>query len=251
LYWQANKEGNWVEQDSWPKPDWERECEGWKPHHAVWHDPIRRWLMAKVPRTSGSCIEIGCYPGRYLSVLGNLGYELHGIDIVPQVSIVSDWLKSQGYRVGQVVQADLLEFVPERTYDVVCSFGLIEHFADFGEIIKRQAGLVSYNGYLVLATPNFNGLVQGMLHRWLDSDAYAMHNLEAMRPDIWAVILQGLGFNVLSSGWFGYVYFWRPDKLSTKAVLYPIWAALLMGCLFLPKSAYAPFCGLIARREAT
>jgi hypothetical protein len=55
-----------------------------EPQIAGRSDIIRAWIEAYVPNVAGAnktCIEIGCYPGRYLSVFGELGYELFGIDL--------------------------------------------------------------------------------------------------------------------------------------------------------------------------
>ena len=36
---------------------------------------VRDWLERHVPRGTGSAVELGCVPGNYLAVLGELGYE--------------------------------------------------------------------------------------------------------------------------------------------------------------------------------
>jgi hypothetical protein len=62
-------------------------------------DPIRQMLGTILPHESLSCLELGCYPGRYLSVLGGLGYELHGVDLTPMVDTkLPIWLSAQGPR---------------------------------------------------------------------------------------------------------------------------------------------------------
>jgi hypothetical protein len=64
---------------------------------ATANDPIRRMLGAILPHASLSCLELGCYPGRYLSVLGALGYELHGVDLTPMVDTkLQFWLSALG-----------------------------------------------------------------------------------------------------------------------------------------------------------
>jgi SAM-dependent methyltransferase len=104
-------------------------------------DLIRRWLQKHVPSGQGSCLELGCFPGRYLAVLGELGYEVNGIDLTPRVEQdLKPWLQRQGYRVGEFIRDDVFTHAFRRRYDIVCSFGLIEHFEDWPGLLRRHAG---------------------------------------------------------------------------------------------------------------
>ena len=51
------------------------------------------------PVQQGSAMEVGCYPGGYLSVLGDLGYELNGIDLTPKTKQLRKHLSEAGYEV--------------------------------------------------------------------------------------------------------------------------------------------------------
>jgi SAM-dependent methyltransferase len=57
--------------------------------------------------------------------------------------------------VGEIVQADFLTWKPGRQYDVVASFGFIEHFEDPADIVARHFALTKPGGYVVLEMPNF------------------------------------------------------------------------------------------------
>ena len=63
---------------------WHEEYAGYRFHIARRKDFIRRWIEEYIPPARGpeqTCLEIGCYPGRFISVFGELGYELSGIDL--------------------------------------------------------------------------------------------------------------------------------------------------------------------------
>jgi 2-polyprenyl-3-methyl-5-hydroxy-6-metoxy-1,4-benzoquinol methylase len=216
-------------------------------------DPIRRWLEQHIPRGRGTCLEFGCFPGRYLAVLGELGYEVSGIDLTPRLERdLPDWMRAQGYRTGDFIQADVFTHPFEKSYDVVCSFGLIEHFAQWPELVERHAKLVRPGGWLALSTPNFRGALQQRLHRWLDSVNLAEHNLEAMQPRLWAQLVRRLGLEVVMCGYIGPFDFWVGSQQRTalqQTSLKVILRLKRIGRL-LPDDvgAYAPYCGLIARK---
>jgi len=216
-------------------------------------DPVRRWLQQFVPRGSGACLELGCFPGRYLAVLGELGYELHGIDLTPRAETeLATWLGSCGFRVGEIKRADIWCHDPQRTYELVCSFGLIEHFVEWPQLLARHSRLVQNKGYLVVSTPNFRGLIQRMLHVTLDLENYRRHNIAAMLPRNWGRLVRESGFRIIDCGWFGGFDFWadrQPRNIFQKATLKIILRSLpwLKG---LPAKvpAYAPYCGLVAQK---
>ena len=152
-------------------------------------DLIRRWLQKNIPPGQGSCLELGCFPGRYLAVFGELGYEVNGIDLTPRVELdLKPWLQQRGYQVGELIRDDVFTHPFGRRYDIVCSFGLIEHFEDWPGLLRRHAELVAEGGTLIVSTPNFRTGIQGLLHRWCDQENLGRHNLAAMFPDKWAQV---------------------------------------------------------------
>jgi SAM-dependent methyltransferase len=217
-------------------------------------DLIRRWLQKHVPPGQGSCLELGCFPGRYLAVFGELGYEVNGIDLTPRVELdLKPWLQRRGYRVGEFIRDDVFTHTFGRRYDIVCSFGLIEHFEDWPGLLRRHAELVAEGGTLIVSTPNFRGGIQRLLHRWCDQENFYRHNLAAMFPDKWAQVAQAQNFEVIEAGCVGSFDFWygaQRRNLLQKTVVKTVrrsvsWAQKLP----LNNPAFAPFFGLIARKR--
>jgi SAM-dependent methyltransferase len=221
-------------------------------------DDVRRWIAKHASGGSGSCLELGCFPGRYLAVFGELGYELHGVDRTPRVQPeMREWLTSRAYRVGELARADVFTHTFGRQYDVVCSLGLIEHFGEWPKLIQIHADLVRPGGLLMLETPNFRGWVQQLLHRCFDGPSLRQHNLDAMRPQQWAEIIRPLGFEIVECGWFGAFDWWigSPrtswcrDKLTKALMLLNQRCKPLTRHLPPGVAAYAPYAGLVARRR--
>src|SRR5713101_7012934 len=94
--------------------------------HILFEDLFDRFL-----KPGGTCFEVGCYPGNFLIHLGRrFGYEVSGIDATPFV-LTRMPPRFQGVKVGRFYQGDFLQFQPPGLFDVVCSFGFIEHFTNF------------------------------------------------------------------------------------------------------------------------
>ena len=74
---------------------------------------------------------------------------------------------------------DFLQWSTSERFDLVYSFGFIEHFNDWPGMIRRHAELVAEGGYLFLTTPYFRKL-QYALHWLLDTPNLRQHNVHAM-----------------------------------------------------------------------
>jgi len=218
-------------------------------------DIIRRWLVQYLPHTENKhCFEVGCFPGRYLTVMGDLGYTLNGIDLTPRVTTdFPEWLKHKGYKTGAFVKEDFLKFNPGKKYDMVCSFGFIEHFTNWKQIFKKHIDLVDEGGYLVIETPNFRGFVQRFIHYFLDYENYKRHYIPSMRPEKWAKLCKEHGFEIIYSGYIGEFQFWV-DKPPTTFVKTKIFNRIITNYERLKKMKpnnphYSPYCGIIAKRK--
>lgn len=218
-------------------------------------DQIVQWIKKYIPpTTNGSCFEVGCFPGRYLTVFGKLNYELNGLDLTPRIKKdFPEWLKSKGYKTGQFEQTDFLKFNPDRKFDVVCSFGFIEHFTNWEEVFEKHISLVKENGYLVIETPNFRGFFQRLIHYYLDNKNYKRHYVPSMNPKKWEKLCRKHGFKIVYSGYMGNFQFWVDEEPTTyfkrKIFLklieyYPKLQKLKPG-----RASYSPYCGIIAKLE--
>ena len=219
-------------------------------------DPVRVWIEKYFKGTSGSCFEVGCFPGRYLGVFGELGYEVNGIDLTPRVSgDFPKYLASRGFEVGQFTQGDFLKTEPNNQFDVVCSFGFIEHYSNWDEVIKKHFEWLKPGGHLVLEAPNFKGSFQLLLHRLVDQENLNRHNIDSMVPHQWAQLARDAGFEIIQEGYLGNFLFWEDQQernFLQKATLKGIRVLSKILPKVLPEGlpAFAPFCAVIAKKPA-
>jgi L-malate glycosyltransferase len=219
---------------------------------------LRTWIEEYFPKLENnskkSCFEIGCCPGQYLAVFGELGYELNGIDFSDNINTVSNWMKEQGYRTGNFYNQDFLKFDTADQYDIVLSLGFIEHFTNWDEILMKHLSLVKQNGYLVIEAPNFIYGFQNWLHKNLDKESYKRHYTPAMDIEKWAVILERNNFEIIFKGYFGKFDYWLNYEkrtfinnlfLMALRKMYP----LLSNILPKDKKFYSPVGGIIALKN--
>ncbi|HYH56909.1 MAG TPA: class I SAM-dependent methyltransferase, partial [Anseongella sp.] len=133
----------------------------------LFHDIFTRLLKKHGIRKT---IELGGFPGYHSVYLKKyhqadptlLDYYIHR-GILKQL-IQKNALGENDIR---VIEADLFDYVPEETYDLVFSCGLIEHFEDTRDIIARHLPFLNEKGVLLITLPNFRG-VNGWFQRRYD-----------------------------------------------------------------------------------
>ncbi len=109
-------------------------------------------------------------------------------------------------------------------------------------------------GYLMITTPNFRGMVQYVLHRWLDNQNLKRHNIDSMRPEKWKQLLEDKNYEILYCGYVGGFSFWIEDSLDSVLKDKAMGAIRLISEGLsekkIPSSkAYSPHCGIIARKR--
>ena len=212
-------------------------------------------------KDDATCMEIGSFPGSYLPLIGRKGYRLYGIDFNKRNSCdLPEWLRESGLPVGEFWSDDFFDFIKNHSvqYDLVCSFGFVEHFENFREVIAMHAQLVKPGGQIIITTPNFRGWMQYLPHKIFDYENLKKHNLKSMNPPEWSKILRSEGFEVRFQGYFGKYYFWVDEnekRSRTKLFFLRNVNRLIFNLNKLIKRTgreskkYSAFCGIVALKN--
>jgi SAM-dependent methyltransferase len=202
--------------------------------------PVIRWLAEHI-----------------LPFFGHLGYRLHGLDVIPRVLEMPAWLHERGLAVGDFWQQDFFSGKPQRQYEIVCSFGFIEHFSNWEDGVARHLEWVAPGGLLIITSPNFNGVLQKYFHRLFDKINFQRHYLPAMDPFKWRTIVEKMGFSVEFCGYFGRFDMWaayQKRSFPAKLLVHGIVDVLVPLLRRLPwpagRKLYSPYCGMIAKKIA-
>jgi 2-polyprenyl-3-methyl-5-hydroxy-6-metoxy-1,4-benzoquinol methylase len=122
-------------------------------------------------------LEVGCAQSIWLPYFHrNFGFEVTGVDY-SDVGCESarEVLAACGVD-GEVVCADLFN-PPDRLhgrFDVIVSFGLVEHFEDTASCIAALAKFLKPGGVVITTIPNLTGVL-GLLQKHLNRPVYDVH----------------------------------------------------------------------------
>lgn len=159
---------------------------------------LRRVLEGR----SGTALEIGCAPGKWLAfVAEERGLRPAGIEYSQAgISATRRNFEAHAIEPEALIVGDFFDITPEPRYDVVMSFGFIEHFDDPVPVVRRHVDWLKPGGLLVIGVPNFTG-IHGALQRVLGPETYAAHNLEVMRPEWARACAAQLGLELAEVSW--------------------------------------------------
>jgi trans-aconitate methyltransferase len=108
-----------------------------------------------------NAIELGGFPGYYAVFLKKyLKLDVTLLDYFVHQPITEQLLKANGLAANdiKIIETDLFKYQPQQQYDFVLSCGLIEHFLDTEDIIKRHIAFLKPGGTLFITLPNFRSV---------------------------------------------------------------------------------------------
>ena len=119
-------------------------------------------IIAKLGYKSGNLLDIGAATGFFMKIAEDKGFETVGIEI-------SNFAAEKGREKGlKVITGDLLSHrFPEKNFDVITMFDVIEHVPDPKALIKEASRVLKNGGLLVINTPDAESLWAKVLgKRW-------------------------------------------------------------------------------------
>ena len=172
------------------------------------HDLFRRTLPISADMRF---LEVGCFPGYYLWYFNRyFEYSVAGLEYVESCCHEAEaCLRAEGVS-ADVIHADFFDYhieADEAKFDVVASFGFIEHFDDYASVLARQLELVKPGGYLVVTLPNHQG-IYGDIMRIVDREKFDTHNRMNL-IDLRRALDHVGGTEVVEEGYYGRVGFWN------------------------------------------
>lgn len=168
----------------------------------------------------GRLLEIGCLPGLLgASLAVNYNLQPIGVDYVDCESLYLASMQKEGVRNAHFYHCDIRDFNPNEKYDVVCSFGFIEHFEDYESIFAKHVELCKTNGIVIITVPNFRKF-QFLFRRLLDPACLKKHNLKVMDIKLLQNLAKENGLRVLLAKACGSINFWvsKDAPLVSRAI---------------------------------
>jgi SAM-dependent methyltransferase len=178
-----------------------------------------------------NAIELGGFPGYYSVYLKKYqGISTTLFDYYIHEGLIKELLAKNGLKDGDIniIESDLFNYTPQEKYDMVLSFGLIEHFSDTASIIKTHLQFLKPGGTLFITLPNFTG-VNGWVQKNFDKENYDKHYIDCMNPAFLAETCKELGLKEVESYYHGKFTVWLENKseqsVIAKSIVKAIWVA--------------------------
>jgi SAM-dependent methyltransferase len=112
-----------------------------------WRD--RRETLLKY-KPSGALLDLGCSTGSFLASLKGQSWELHGIEISPDVAEKAKARTGANVFVGDILEAP---FKPE-SFDVITSFDVLEHLYQPRTVLEKVSTWLKPGGIYYTLVPN-------------------------------------------------------------------------------------------------
>lgn len=225
---------------------------------------VRRWFERHLPKRSDwSVIEIGACPGSNLLTLAcSHGYHPVALDFLPAVQRLPAAFRKHGIEDLEVIQDDFFSLPENRRFNVVMSFGFIEHFNDAEAVVRKHWALVADGGFLVLTLPIF-GPMQLALQRLVFTpeklaESLGAHNTSIMDMRLfrkWSGRLPGAV--TVECGYLGYMGTWlfSSDPFVRRDRRWILWAwkiaSVVPRALHVSCRLFSPYGLLFLRRQST
>jgi SAM-dependent methyltransferase len=182
-------------------------------------------LLDKFVRPDSRVLEVGCAPGKFLlwcALAKNA--EVCGVEYASKSHQGVVDLFADASALADIRNEDFMETTfEEKSFDVVFSFGVIEHFSDPRPMVQKHVSLLRPGGTALITVPNFGG-VYGRLLRQLDKPVYDIHNVSIMsEPRMLELVAEGIPARSYAYGRLS------PWILSAKSVPHSIVKAASYG----------------------
>jgi SAM-dependent methyltransferase len=151
--------------------------------------------------------------------------KIHAIDLKTNyMDSFVDYAKKNGWQNFKAQQADLVDYIPKKNYDLIIAIDILEHIEDDEQVLQNFRNVLNKNGKLIISSPS-------------NFDESAKFTAEHVRPgyskeDICSK-LKRAGFKIISFeysyGKFGQIYW----KLALKIPLSLISKSKIL-MIFLP-----------------
>jgi 2-polyprenyl-3-methyl-5-hydroxy-6-metoxy-1,4-benzoquinol methylase len=185
-----------------------------------------RWLIEGRLKRKGSILDIGSATGHFLSVFGETGWSVLGLEM-------SDWCRNyakNSFGIDSVKGTVDTAHFPETQFDVITMNHVLEHLDAPLECLLKVRNWLRSDGLLCIEVPNeFNDLVFTFANRPGRRRLYndtrpVLHHQLFFRPKDLRLLLLAAGWDVLitrTSNWDSPVpcHLFKSEKLNSAARL--------------------------------
>jgi len=170
------------------------------PYHAELADHLSEFSWSQPIRF----LEVGCAPAKFMIYFNQVfGWEVAGLELSEAGLARSKELLEANRIEARLYAGDILKMEPECQYDVVGSFGLVEHFDNPLPCYRAMARWIRPGGAMIVTVPNLIGSI-GRAMRFQNYQKYLQH--QPFSPIDLANHCREVGLRVTFHGLVGNLY---------------------------------------------
>lgn len=173
-------------------------------------------LKQLAPYEGGRFLELGCSPGQVSAMIATrLRFRFEGVDFSDSAWLYTKNMETAGVRDAVLHRNDARLFQTETPFDVVGSFGLVEHFEDPLEMLDHHDRLLRPGGLCVVELPRFKGFPR--LYKWaFDRPNLRKHNTRMMVVETFEEFARRKNHEVLFLDIVGGPQVWGEDPAAAR-----------------------------------
>lgn len=118
-----------------------------------WLGWYHRAALENLPIRSGSSLDVGCGNGAFVAALRDRGFDASGIDFSERAIAAG----ARHFHLNQLYAISVEAFAerhPDRKFDLITAFEVLEHMDDSAAFVDRLKGLLRPGGWLIVSVPN-------------------------------------------------------------------------------------------------
>jgi len=229
------------------------------PENASFRETHRLFQSTLPKRKDFRFLEVGCYPGSRIWYFNKyFGYQGHGLEYVDWCCKRAEEFLAAVDVEAELINEDFFSFTPpkeEKKWDVVGSFGFVEHFEDVEDVVRRHVELIRKGGFLVITVPN-HSRINGMLFHLVNRKNFLTHNQMALDNLVQAI--EALGTcRILSAAYLGRIGFWniglyerlyKLGRFGYSICRAPFWVVERAGRVLPNSQLFSPIIAVVAQR---
>lgn len=156
---------------------------------------MRREVITTRKPAAGRVLDVGSAAGYFLATMSEIGWECHGIELSEEMAETSRRLFGlENVQAGTLLDVEL----PERSFDAVTFWDVVEHLEDPIAHLRRAHDLLKDDGILVIETQNVESRFARLMGRSWQHYKHAEH-LYHFSPRTIALLLERAGFEVVEN----------------------------------------------------